>query len=307
MTRIESLGAWPARVLWVVLALVSASTIGDAFEGRSRAVVDVAASGLALGWAGGLVALLVPRSTSLTALRVLAPAGVLAMVAAVLAGGQAEAIDVVTVAIAALAAVAALAPWVAEAWVDGSAYGPEERTPLRAPPVLTLAVAPLTWALVIAGATAGPLLLGARRWVPGVTVLVVGWFVAAAGVRSLHQLARRWVVVVPAGLVVHDPLTMPEPQLFLRASIRHLGPAVVGPQSLVDPTTGEVGDEAVTEDLTAGAAGLALELVTDQEVELLVRTGRRTTATRPVGRILFTPTRPLTVLDAARARRIPVS
>ena len=51
----------PTRRLlaWVLLALVSTATVGDALDGRSTPVVPVAASLLALGWAAGLVALLV--------------------------------------------------------------------------------------------------------------------------------------------------------------------------------------------------------------------------------------------------------
>ena len=294
MNRIEHLGAWPARGLWLLLALVSTPTVADALDGRSPSVVLVAAVGLAVGWAVGAVALLVPRSVSLTAVRVVVPGGLAAMVAAVVAGGTPDGADLATLLVATLAVMVALAPWVAEAWVDGSAYGPEQRTPLRTPPVLSFVVAPLTWAAVVGGVAAGPLLLAARQWIVGALVLVVGWAVARAGARSLHQLARRWVVVVPAGLVLHDPLSMPEAQLFLRASIGRVGPAALD------------GGDLDTRDLTAGAAGLALELVTTEPIELLLRDGRHASSTHLAERVLFTPARPLTVLEAAKARRIPV-
>lgn len=295
MTRIEALGAVPARALWLLLAVVSTPTISDAIAGHSNPVVAVATVGLGIAWTTGAVALLVARSASLTVLRLVVPAGLAAMVAAVIAGGAPDGADLATLVVAALAVAGALAPWVAEAWVDGSAYGPEQRAPLRTPPLLLFVVAPVTWAVVVAGVAAGPLLLATRQWAAGATTLVVGWAAALAGVRSLHQLARRWVVVVPAGLVLHDPLSMPEAQLFLRASIERVGPAEAD------------ADDAVTEDLTAGAAGLALELVATEPVEVLVRSGRRTATTRTVDRVLFTPTRPRTVLEAAQARRIPVT
>jgi hypothetical protein len=130
--------------------------------------------------------------------------------------------------------------------------------------------------------------------------------------RSLHQLSRRWVVLVPAGFVVHDPFTMPEPQLFLRRTITRLGPALEADDRVVeapligpDPTDLEpVGDRVI--DLTAGAPGLALELRLAEPVDLLLRRGRRTAETVPALAILFTPARPTRVLDAARERRIPV-
>jgi hypothetical protein len=298
VTRVEELGAWPARVLWFVLALVAAPSFSDALQGRSgpvAATVAVAAWG---AWAAGVVALFVPRTTALTAVRLLVPAGAAATVWAVLAGDTATVLDVVAVAVAVLALAASAAPWVVEAFVDGSAYGPEQRTPLRTPPALAL-VAVLTWLLTVAGALAGPLLLAARVWLAGVVVLVLGWAVAAAGARSLHQLARRFAVVVSAGLVVHDPLTMPEPQLFLRRTIARVGPA--------EAPADAGNDDDGTRDLTAGAAGLTLELVLTEPVELLLRRGRQLTETVPATRVLFTPTRPRTLLDHARERRIPVA
>lgn len=303
MGPIERLGAWPARAAWLVLALVAAGPFGAALDGRSTQLVVVVAGALWAGWLVGAVALLVPRSASLTAIRVVVPAGlaavVIALVVAVGHGGD-EAfglLDAVALGAAVIATLGVAAPWVAEAFVDGSAYGPEQRTPLRTPPVV-LAVAVVTWLAVVAGAAAGPLLLAGGHWVVGAVALLFGWAAAAAGVRSLHQLARRWVVVVPAGLVVHDPLTMPEPQLFLRPMICSVGPAPVDPSC----------DEAmVTEDLTAGATGLALQLVVSEPVDLLIRSGRAGNRTRSVHRVIFTPTRPLTVLDAARQRRIPAT
>ena len=151
---------------------------------------------------------------------------------------------------------------------------------------------PVTWAAVVVGATAGPLLLAAEQWAVGAIALVVGAGAVYAGVRSLHQLTRRWIVLVPTGLVIHDPLTMPEAQLFLRTMVRRLGPA-------------EAGTDA--DDLTAGAPGLALQLDLAEPAELLLRTRGRDTATRSSTAILFTPSRPQRLLEAAAAARIPVA
>lgn len=310
MSRIEAAGAWPARVLWVALALVASGPLGDALHHRSTPVVAVAAVVLWSAWGVGLAALLVPRTTSLTVVRAVVPGGLAATAWAATRHGAPTGLAIASVTVAALAVVAALSPWVAESFVDGSAYGRERRTPLRTPPLLAGLLAPLTWAVISAGAVAGPLLLAAHRWAVGGVLLVAGWPLAYAGARSLHQLARRWIVIVPAGLVLHDPLTMPEPQLFLRAGIRRVGPAedpaTVGAEALTAEGL-PAGRAIVTEDLTAGASGLALELVLDEPVELLLRAkGRKATETRAVDRVLFTPSRPLVVLEAARGRKIPV-
>ena len=224
-------------------------------------------------------------------MRIVVPAGAAAMVAAAAAGRTADGADVIAVAVAVLASGAVLMPWIGEAWIDGSAYGPERRLPLRPPVLVAVLLAPLTWLVVVVGVAAGPLLLAAERWVPGVAALIVGWLAAVIGVRSLHQLSRRFVVLVAAGLVLHDPLVMPEPQLFLRRTIARLGPAPA---------------DSTADDLTAGAAGLALELVLTELVELLLRRGRTMSETHPTTALLFTPSRPGHVLDAAGDRRVAV-
>ena len=48
---------------------------------------------------------------------------------------------------------------------------------------------------------------GLRRIAAGL-VFVVG--------RALHQLTQRWLVFVPAGLVVHDHLSVGDPVLFTK-------------------------------------------------------------------------------------------
>ena len=46
----------------------------------------------------------------------------------------------------------------------------------------------------------------------GAAGLILAAGVVWLGARSIHQLSRRWLVLVPTGMVLHDPLVMPEPQ-----------------------------------------------------------------------------------------------
>ncbi len=124
-------------------------------------------------------------------------------------------------------------------------------------------------------------------------MLVVGLPIAAVAVRALHGLARRWVVLVPAGLVLHDHQALVEPVLFPRRSIRRLGPAPT------DEVAGAL-------DLTQRALGLALELDLAEPVTVSPRRPDRTVQVEAVERVLFTPTRPGALLREAAARRIPV-
>ena len=103
--------------------------------------------------------------------------------------------------------------------------------------------------------------------------------------RSLHTLARRWVVFVPAGLVLHDPLVLADAILLPRRQIVALGPAQA--------------DTRAT-DLTQGAPGLALEAQLAEAVELGLRAGRHRAAEAvSTDRVLFRPLRPGALLDAA--------
>jgi hypothetical protein len=285
---VERLGPWLARLTWLALPLVAGPALGDALDGASRPVQLVASIGLWVGWAGVLVATLVPATVTLTVLRIAAPAAVAAAVAATIAGGPSGA-DVAALVGTLLAALATVAPFTVEAFVDGSSYGEERRLPLRVPGVLALGPIPVVWALVVAGMVTGPLLLAARQWVAGAVALVAGALAVWWGVRVLHTLARRWVVFVPAGMVVHDPLALVEPVLLRRGVVTALGPAPADTRAL---------------DLTRGALGLALEVRLAEPVPLLVLRGRGRSETVTTGAMLITPSRPGALLTEARDRRL---
>jgi hypothetical protein len=198
-------------------------------------------------------------------------------------------------AVAVAATIAAFAPAVADAFVDGSSYGDERRVALRAPLALVAGPVTVAWALAAAGLVAGPLLLAAERWVVGAVALLVGLPLAALVAVRLHALSRRWLVFVPAGVVVHDPITMAEPVLLPRHLLRRIGPASV---DAVD--RGAV-------DLTGGALGLAVELRAAEPFPLARRRGRDTVEAGGAEAVLVTPGRPATTLEIAADRRLPVS
>jgi hypothetical protein len=287
---VGSLGAWPARVTWLALPVLMGPALGDALDDASRPVQVVASTGLWLGWAAVLVATLVPTTVSLTGLRVAAPAAVVAALAAVVSEGGSAA-TVVGLAGALVAALAVFWPGTGEAFVAGSSYGDERRMPLRVPGPLLAGPLVLVWVAAAAGVAAGPLLLAAGQWIAGVAVLAVGFPVAAAAIRSLHTLARRWLVFVPNGVVVHDPLALAEPVLLRRADVRSFGPAPADTAAL---------------DLTRGALGLALEVTLAPPVSVvLAGRGRRgVSEATTAAALLVAPTRPGAALAEARRRRL---
>ena len=286
--RAQRLVPWLVRVLWVALPFTVGPSLADALDARSGPVRGLCSVGLWAVWAVGMVASAVPHPVALTALRILAPA-VLAAVVAAAASGHGSAL---AAGWAAMVLAWCFAPAVGAHCVNGPAYPNERRYLLRAPGPLLAGPLALAWAIAVGGACAGPLLLAARQWVWGGLTTAVGLPLAAVFLRSLHNLSRRWAVFVPAGLVLHDPLTLLDPILIRRQTIAVLRPAPATSDAL---------------DLSQGAPGLALEMCVTQPVSLtLVQPGRRLGHPQSTGKVLFTPTRPGALLDDARSRRIRV-
>jgi hypothetical protein len=162
-------------------------------------------------WAVALLCILVPASSTLTALRLVAPAHLATLVLVAIAGG----IDAATSIALALSAIVTTVAASAEAgahFIQSSAYGDERRFPLRCPrtfvTVIVLAwiiwftVTALGFVLLVAGVVVAPLLLA----------LAIAGFALLP--RRFHRYSRRWLVSVPAGLVVHDHVLLTETAMF---------------------------------------------------------------------------------------------
>lgn len=288
---------WGFAVVWVTLPFTAGPAFADALSGRSHAFTLVAAVGLWLGWAVALAAALAASTVSLTVIRILAPAALAAAVWAALAVPDgADTPEAVALGVTAVAALVALSGAVGGEFVNGSAYGDERRLPLRPPGPLLFGPIEVVWALVVTGAAAGPLLLATRQWVLGGILLVAGWPLAGACARALHQLARRWLVFVPAGVVVHDRATLADAMLVPRTQLAWMGPAPA---------------DTTATDLTANALGLALELHLTEPEEISLAPPRGSGVTlvdsTEVEAVMVTPSRPGAVLAEARRRGLPVA
>jgi hypothetical protein len=289
---VNAIGPWAIRVAWLVLPLAAGPALADALDDASRPVQLVASAGLWLGWAAVLAATLVPRAASLTVVRLAAPAALAATVAAAVrgpAGGD----DAIALG-AGVAAVAA-AWWgvTADAFVDGSSYGDERRFSLRSPPSLLLGPAPVAWVLAVLVPAAAALFLAATVWIPGAVLAVVGAIGIRLGVPALHRLSLRWLVLVPAGLVVHDRIALPDPILLRRSKLAGIRPASAD----VD------GNGSI--DLTLGATGLILEVALREPTALPMASGAgrsRQVLTVVGDRVLVAPSRPGAFIVAAASR-----
>jgi hypothetical protein len=208
----RNITVWVVRIAWVLLAVVPAP-IGDAVAGSGRTAQVVFTLAAWLVWAIGVVAVAWLSPVSLTAIRTLAPVTVIGLVVATLVRPElADAAvfwPLVAVALGVVAAFAAFLPDYAAAHVQASAYGAERRLPLRAP-VPQLAPMVLAWLLATGSLAAFLFALGGEVWWLAASTGAVTALLAWVAATRLHRFARRWLVIVPAGIVVHDHLLLAE-------------------------------------------------------------------------------------------------
>jgi hypothetical protein len=284
---------WCARLMWALLPVSAGTALSDALSGWSVAPARLAAVLLWAAWTLGLVALLAPRPWGLTALRVVAPAAVIVAILSI--GATSAAAAALAVSSSVVAAAFALSSSVAQASGNALAYGDEIRFSLRIPLSLFLGPVPIAVALIGAGISVGPLLLAARHWVAGIIVTVAGIAAAVTVVRSLHSLALRWVVLVPAGLVVVDPLTLADPVLMRREQILAVKQSRNG------------GTDAGALDLRLGTLPGTIELSLREPQSFARRRGRRDSELRDADVVLVSTVRANALVQAASARRIAIA
>jgi hypothetical protein len=96
-------------------------------------------------------------------------------------------------------------------------------------------------------------------WVVGtvLTALAVGAGWPLLG--RLHRFARRWLVVVPAGVVVHDHVVLAETLMVPKANVRNCGLALADTQAA---------------DLTGPAGGHAIEITVGEMAHVLFAVSR---------------------------------
>ena len=94
--------------------------------------------------------------------------------------------------------------------------------------------------------------------------------------------------------MLHDPLSLADPVLFLRQDVQSLGPAPADAER--DAT-----------DLTGRALGLALELRLRTKATIGLIERRNQSRNIDTDRVLFTPARPGALLSEARERGIALT
>ena len=280
---------WVVRVWWAALPFTAGPVLADGLSGTSAAWRSTASVGLWALWAAVLVGSLLAHPATLVLVRLSVPAAVVALVWA----GKGDAVwhEVVLVGAVtgAVAAISLSAP-VGQVFVNGISYGDEIRLLLRPNAVLLAGPVPAAAAITIGGVVSGPLLLAAELWAAGVAVTVAGTALAVFGARSLYSLTRRWLVFVPAGVVLHDHQAVQDPVLLRRRALAGIGPAPRESDAL---------------DLTQGAAGLIIELAMSQPITVVPPARRKDRSEEAqASAILLAPSRPGQVVELARQRQL---
>lgn len=239
-----------------------------------------------------LAALVARGAAALTILRWLSPLAMPATAVAWVAGGD-TVWCTVALALAALSVLLSFSAEVGEAMVQGGAYGHELRFPMRPPAALLLPMA-VSWLVWAGSVLAAVLLLSDASWLPGAILLAVAAGLSWLLFRRFHRLSRRWLVLVPAGLVVHDHMVLGETLMVERTNVAAARLALADTQAA---------------DLTGPAAGHALEVEVREMVLALLPATREHPKGKAlhVGAFLVSPSRPGRALRAIAEAGHPVA
>lgn len=219
----------------VVAGGAIAPLCGDAIDEWSPAARAVTNVAFWAAWAISLLCILVPSSISLTAIRLGCPTSIVTSGVVVAADGDTGSGLALTLAI--VASLLVFSAEVGNSFVQVSAYGDERRHLLRCSPMMAMIqlLAWTVWVSTIVGAAAFAI---DRGWVAaailGVVAVALSWLLP----RRFHRYSRRWLVQVPAGLVIHDHVVLAETAMFPARDVRSVDAVTIGTTDAADLTGG---------------------------------------------------------------------
>lgn len=243
------------RALWLLAPLVLIHP--QAIQAGPLDVPDqVVGSFLIAGWLTVTWALFWSKPVSLTVIRICVPwvglVGLLSVNRSPLAYLYIS-----------ICVVLALTPFVSAACAAGAAYGSEKRYPLKVPPAVAFVWGP--WAVIVTGffPVSAIVLASSGLWIPSLVCIVVATIPIPRLVRSVHSLSKRWLVSVPAGWVIVDPMTLGASLHIPFGKLESIRPG--------SPTTESL-------DLTLGAHKGALLITLNEPVVVDTRSGKNDVA-----------------------------
>lgn len=273
---------WTARALWILTFVV----VSLALDSGAILTAWWVAAGVVL------ISLVAGGPIALTITRMLTPSAIAVSVAALTLDGSAVA-GATAFACGALATLMAFQAETGEAMIQVSAYGDERRLPLR-PPAAMQPFIIVSWLLWFATIFVGVVLLEHGQRLIGFILMGIGAVLTLPVARRLHRFSCRWLVSVPAGVVVHDSLLLGETLLVLRPNVSSAHLALA---------------DTMAADLTGPAAGHALELEFHDDVTVVLSaTPKNPKGTAIHARaVLVAPSRPGRALMALAERKIRVA
>ena len=217
MKRISWLLAF--RLAWIPIPLFGYGVFDSALSDKSDPIQITIVIGLWIIWSMVLVASLIPSASLLTLYRVVVPISVVAAIWGCIKA-EMNASSILLLFCSAMCLSISLLPSIGFWFINGSAYGDEVRIPLRAPGPLLLGPVPLAWTVVASSLIFSVILLSSQNYVSGFIVLTIGSSLSYFSCRSLSALSQRWLVFVPAGIVLHDNMVLSDPFLIRKSMIK---------------------------------------------------------------------------------------
>ena len=290
--RSESLSIWIIRVLWLALPLLCGPSLEKSFHDLDSLLRTTVSISLWTLWALIFVATLITSPISLAIVRIGVPAAAaLCLWCSLETDGSTS--GIIGFVASGFATSIALSAPLGDKFSDGASYGDERRFLLRAPGPVSLFFGPLAWLITVTGLTLGPTLLLNQNFLLGSLLSLCGLPLAAIASNAIYQLGKRWIILVPAGIVLHDHLSVGDPTLINRNQLTNLSPAVIGTDAL---------------DLSQGSFGLSLQVSCSTPLSIMLRKGtkRNVSENSIVESFLINPARPNVLLAEAEKRNMRI-
>ncbi len=280
--EIPTIFTWLTRLAWVATAVALSQAI-DALDAGLTITISTW-----LLWVIGAVSVFVGSPVTLTLARTTLPLSISTGVIVLIAGGNTT-LGTIGLLASLIATYSVFTAEVGQRWVQFAAYGSEQRFPLR-PPLGFALPAVIVW--LLSAAFWSYAVVSAERSQTTLAIVLGAIAAAFAGLGSTrwHLLSCRWLVLVPAGVVVHDPLVLMETAMW-RSHV--VSGAALAPA------------ETEAADLTGPATGPALEISLRSSETVVLAAGRKTPEGRAIHltAALIAPSRPGAALEALRSPR----
>ena len=211
---------WASR-LSVIATGLAVPLLNNALRQMSSLTGISSTVGIWLLWSIALLCTLVPSSSALTAIRLALPTIFVIVAAAAVAIGISSGVAA-ALAISLLASLLIFSGDIGDSFVQLAAYGDERRYLLRCPPAMLL-VQILSWLVWLTLTIVAINLLASDALILGVIIAIAASLLAIVLPRRFHRFSRRWLVSVPAGLVIHDHVVLAETAMFMNNAVIEVG------------------------------------------------------------------------------------